>query len=99
MLLCMLVPPCPGPLLIEKVCPICSNMLRISKVLPGDPSTEQYVGLNRFQCLTCPYQYVLNRRYFERKPMKKKEVEDILGGKGAWDNVDKTNGGCTLAAD
>ena len=24
--------------------------------------------------------------------MKKKEVEDILGGKGAWDNVDKTEG-------
>jgi hypothetical protein len=24
--------------------------------------------------------------------MKKKEVEDILGGKGAWDNVDKTQG-------
>lgn len=24
--------------------------------------------------------------------MKRKEVEDILGGKGAWDNVDQTNG-------
>jgi len=24
--------------------------------------------------------------------MKRKEVEDILGGKGAWDNVDKTQG-------
>lgn len=67
-------------------------MLRVSKVPPGDPSLEDSVGQNRFECLTCPYQYVINKRYYERKMMKKKEVEDILGGKGAWDNVDKTEG-------
>jgi predicted RNase H-like nuclease (RuvC/YqgF family) len=67
-------------------------MLRVSKVPPGDPTTEDYVGQNRFECLTCPYQFVINKRYYERKYMKKKEVEDILGGKGAWDNVDKTQG-------
>jgi DNA-directed RNA polymerase III subunit RPC11 len=67
-------------------------MLRVSKVPPGDPTTEDYVGQNRFECLTCPYHFVINKRYFERKYMKKKEVEDILGGKGAWDNVDKTQG-------
>lgn len=67
-------------------------MLRVSKVPPGDPTTEQYVGQNRFECLTCPYHFVINKRYYERKYMKKKEVEDILGGKGAWDNVDKTQG-------
>lgn len=74
------------------VCPTCSNVLRVSKVPPGDPTTELNVGENRFECLTCPYQFVINKRYFERKYMKKKEVEDILGGKGAWDNVDKTQG-------
>jgi hypothetical protein len=67
-------------------------MLRVSPVPPGDPTTEQYVGQNRFECLTCPYQFVINKRYYERKYLKKKEVEDILGGKGAWDNVDKTEG-------
>jgi DNA-directed RNA polymerase III subunit RPC11 len=67
-------------------------MLRVSKVPPGDPTTEDSVGQNRFECLTCPYHFVINKRYFERKYMKKKEVEDILGGKGAWDNVDKTQG-------
>jgi len=67
-------------------------VLRVSKVPPGDPNTELNVGENRFECLTCPYQFVINKRYFERKYMKKKEVEDILGGKGAWDNVDKTQG-------
>jgi hypothetical protein len=71
-------------------------MLRVSKVPPGDPSTEDYVGQNRFECLTCPYQFVINKRYYERKYMKKKEVEDILGGKGAWDNVDKTEGMDTM---
>lgn len=74
------------------VCPTCSNMLRVSAVPPGDPTTEDFVGQNRFECLTCPYHFVINKRYYERKYMKKKEVEDILGGKGAWDNVDKTEG-------
>jgi len=67
-------------------------MLRVSKVPPGDPTTEDAVGQNRFECLTCPYHFVINKRYYERKYLKKKEVEDILGGKGAWDNVDKTEG-------
>ena len=67
-------------------------MLRVSKVPPGDPTTEDSVGQNRFECLTCPYHFVINKRYYERKYLKKKEVEDILGGKGAWDNVDKTEG-------
>jgi DNA-directed RNA polymerase III subunit RPC11 len=70
-------------------------MLRVSKVPPGDPTTEEYVGQNRFECLTCPYHFVINKRYFERKYMKKKEVEDILGGKDAWKNVDKTQGAFT----
>jgi len=71
-------------------------MLRVSKVPPGDPTTEEYVGQNRFECLTCPYHFVINKRYFERKYMKKKEVEDILGGKDAWKNVDKTQGASAM---
>lgn len=72
-------------------------MLRVSKVPPGDPSTEDYVGQNRFECMTCPYQFVIHKRYYERKMLKKKEVEDILGGKDAWANVDKTKGSfCAL---
>jgi DNA-directed RNA polymerase subunit M/transcription elongation factor TFIIS len=78
-------------------CPTCSNMLRVSKVPPGDPTIDDYVGQNRFECLTCPYHFVINKRYYERKYLKKKEVEDILGGKGAWDNVDKTQGQYLLA--
>lgn len=49
-------------------------------------------GKNRFECRTCPYQMVLDRRYFERKNMKLKAVEDILGGQDSWANVDRTDG-------
>ena len=34
----------------------------------------------------------LDKRYFERKEMKSKEVEDVLGGSESWKNVDKTEG-------
>ncbi|KAF2114429.1 hypothetical protein BDV96DRAFT_96852 [Lophiotrema nucula] len=76
-------------------CPSCSNMLRVSRIPPGDPSTQNDEGNNRFECQTCPYQYVLNRRYYERKTMKRKEEGDILGGKDAWKNVDTTIVQCT----
>lgn len=69
-------------------------MLRVSKVPPGDPTVEDAVGQNRFECPTCPYHFIITKRYFERKTIKRKEVEDILGGKGAWDNVDQTNVQC-----
>lgn len=35
---------------------------------------------------------ILDKRYFERKMMKSKEVEDVLGGADSWKNVDKTEG-------
>lgn len=47
---------------------------------------------NRFECRTCPYQMVLDRRYYERKNMKLKDVGDILGGADSWKNVDQTEG-------
>jgi DNA-directed RNA polymerase III subunit RPC11 len=63
-------------------------------VSPSEASTHG--GKNRFECRTCPYQMVLDRRYFERKNMKLKEVEDILGGADSWANVDRTDGGFPL---
>jgi len=47
-------------------------------------------GKNRFECRTCPYQMVLDRKYFERKNMELKAAEDVLGGADSWKNVDKT---------
>lgn len=27
---------------------------------------------------------------FDRKEMERKQIDDVIGGKGAWDNVDQT---------
>ncbi|KAF2091145.1 hypothetical protein K490DRAFT_62467 [Saccharata proteae CBS 121410] len=74
-------------------CPACSNSLTVSRV-PDDPNDPNNSGKNRFECRSCPYQYVLDRRYYERKAMKRKEVEDVLGGKDAWNNVDTVEAMC-----
>lgn len=62
-------------------------MLIITKLPLGHlPEAEQaaLAGKNRFECRTCPYQMVLDKRYFERKLMPMKAAEDVLGGKDAW---------------
>lgn len=69
-------------------------LLRITPI-PADhlPVHEQRLaGINRFECPACPYQMILDKRYYERKTMKSKEVEDVLGGADSWKNVDKTQG-------
>jgi len=56
------------------------------------PSDQVHAGKNRFECRTCPYQMILDRRYYERKIMETKAAEDVLGGADSWKNVDKTEG-------
>ena len=56
------------------------------------PSDQVHAGKNRFECRTCPYQMILDRRYYERKNMETKGAEDVLGGADSWKNVDKTEG-------
>lgn len=75
-------------------CPSCSNMLIISQIPSSHtaPEDNMHIGKNRFECRTCPYQMVLDRRYYERKNMKLKDVGDILGGAESWANVDQTEG-------
>ncbi|GES60768.1 DNA-directed RNA polymerase III subunit RPC10 [Aspergillus terreus] len=66
-------------------CPNCSNALTISR---GEPTPRHPLGVNRFECRTCPYQYNLEQSYFEKTPMKQKEVEDVFGGKEEFANAD-----------
>jgi DNA-directed RNA polymerase subunit M/transcription elongation factor TFIIS len=79
---------------IAPVCPSCSNMLTISTLKHHElaPSDQVHAGKNRFECRTCPYQMILDRRYYERKNMETKAAEDVLGGADSWKNVDKTEG-------
>lgn len=72
------------------VCPHCANSLTIAKSAPDD---NHPTGLNRLTCRTCPYAFPIDARYFERKYMKRKEVDDVLeegDGKG----MDIAEGSC-----
>ena len=71
------------------VCPNCSNALTISH---GDPSTRYPLGINRFECRTCPYEYIVDQAYYELTPMKQKEVEGVFGGKDEFKNADTMEG-------
>lgn len=66
-------------------CPNCTNMLRIT-------SDDRL----RFECSTCPYQFPIegSLQVYDRKNIERKEVDDVLGGEGAWDNVDQTEINC-----
>ena len=66
------------------VCPSCSNTL----ILATNPETDQ----NRYECRTCPFEFHISKTISGRVWMKRKEVEDVMGGKEAWANVDKTEG-------
>lgn len=52
-------------------------------------STNQYpMGVNRFECRSCPYEHVVEHEYYERTEVKQKEVEDVFGGKEEFANAD-----------
>lgn len=69
-------------------CPNCANMLVISL---------EDGGSNKFQCLTCPYEFRLSgMQIYDRKKLSRKTVDDVLGGDGAWENVDQTKVQCPV---
>jgi DNA-directed RNA polymerase III subunit RPC11 len=72
------------------VCPSCSNALVVSRI--SSHNGEGKPGNNRFECRTCPYQFVIAKRYYDRKPLKLKDVDDVVGGRDAWQNVDQIEG-------
>ncbi|GAA5847414.1 hypothetical protein JCM3766R1_002232 [Sporobolomyces carnicolor] len=65
-------------------CPYCANQLGLVEGSTG----------NKFGCLTCPYEYPLEKRYMERTYLKRKAVDDVLGGEDSWKNVDSTEVEC-----
>ncbi|KAJ1957999.1 putative Rpc11-DNA-directed RNA polymerase III subunit C11 [Linderina pennispora] len=68
-------------------CPSCSNLLLV----------ENGVGENGETCLvcqTCPYQFPIRRQMISRTILKRKEVDDVLGGEEAWKNVDSIETPC-----
>ncbi|CAO3616205.1 unnamed protein product [Cunninghamella blakesleeana] len=64
-------------------CPQCANLLLV-----------QNDGGQMFYCQTCPYQYAISHKLTTRKLLERKEVDDVLGGAKAWENVDSTEATC-----
>ena len=61
-------------------CPNCSNILII----------EEGQTAYRLACNTCPFVFNIERKMANRKYCKLKEIDDVLGGAAAWENVDST---------
>lgn len=49
----------------------------------------------RFFCQTCPYLFQINDKVEKKVPLQRKQVDDVLGGDEAWENVDQTEGTLT----
>jgi DNA-directed RNA polymerase III subunit RPC11 len=63
-------------------CPTCANGLLIS----NDD------GQNKWACQTCPYEFPIAKQMTTRITLRRKQVDDIMGGDEAWKNVDSTDG-------
>uniref|UniRef100_A0A7S3IJY3 DNA-directed RNA polymerase subunit n=1 Tax=Strombidium inclinatum TaxID=197538 RepID=A0A7S3IJY3_9SPIT len=62
-------------------CPTCANLLL----------TEKTATDFRFYCKTCPYIYAVEEKLNVKMKLDRKEIDDVLGGKEAWENVDRTD--------
>ncbi|KAG4106694.1 putative Rpc11-DNA-directed RNA polymerase III subunit C11 [Neocallimastix lanati (nom. inval.)] len=66
-------------------CPSCGNMLLLQ---------INVQGIQEFYCQTCPYVFPIIRPQTQVTHFKRKEVDDVLGGAKAWENVDSTEATC-----
>ncbi|KAG9243731.1 DNA-directed RNA polymeras-like protein III subunit rpc10 [Calycina marina] len=66
-------------------CPSCANVLTVSTTKVPSPTQGNNVleDTNRFECRTCPYEYILTKRWFERKTFERKVQEKVFGGDNA----------------
>lgn len=62
-------------------CPTCANILLIEKT----------IGDFRFYCKTCPYIFLVDTKVEKKMELQRKEVDDVFGGKEAWENADSTS--------
>jgi len=65
-------------------CPICSNLLLV----------ELGEVRFRFCCQTCPYISAITKKISKTMKLKRKEVDDVLGGEDAWAAANRTTAAC-----
>ncbi|CDZ98339.1 dna-directed rna polymerases iii kda polypeptide [Phaffia rhodozyma] len=51
-------------------------------------------GDQTWACQSCTYRFPIIKQVNTRTTMKRKEVDDVLGGDEAWENVDQTEMRC-----
>ncbi|MEN2496687.1 MAG: DNA-directed RNA polymerase III subunit RPC10 [Marteilia pararefringens] len=73
---------------ITNFCPYCGSLLS----LENTGTSQSRLG---FVCPVCPYQHYIKTKISIKKYMKMKPLDDIMGGKSAWENVDSTEATCT----
>ncbi|EMD40237.1 hypothetical protein CERSUDRAFT_46075 [Gelatoporia subvermispora B] len=65
-------------------CPNCANLLVISAE----------TGYNKWACNTCAYEFPITKQMTSRTKLKRKEVDDVLGGDEMWKHADATTVTC-----
>ena len=65
-------------------CPTCSNMLLLEETTQSAASKNN--SKLRFYCKTCPYIMQVEEKFTHKMDIEKKQPEDVLGGKEAFDN-------------
>ncbi|KIJ44090.1 hypothetical protein M422DRAFT_228725 [Sphaerobolus stellatus SS14] len=65
-------------------CPTCANILVISSE----------TGYNKWACNTCPYEFPITKQMTSRTRLKRKQVDDVLGGEETWRDADQTDKQC-----
>ncbi|CAO1631799.1 unnamed protein product [Parajaminaea phylloscopi] len=87
-------------------CPVCSNLLIVGhnkdacqastdtisectlESVPGSAYDLEVMWV----CQACPYRFEIRGQVTSRIRLKRKEIDDVLGGVVAWKNVDSTDG-------
>ena len=73
-------------------CPLDGTLLQIQT--PSSAEGGSSATNSIFICPTCPYSCDIRHNYTNMTRPERKEVDDILGGAAAWENVDKTAAVC-----
>jgi len=72
---------------------ISGNHLTVQRSqLTTSDKPEQDEWGQSFVCRTCPYEFVVDKEYYNRRMSRVKKVDDVMGGAAAWQNVDQTTG-------
>jgi DNA-directed RNA polymerase III subunit RPC11 len=73
-------------------CPLDGTLLQVRN---AEHTSEQEPSVFFF-CSTCPYSRAITTQVTKRTFPTRKVVDDVLGGAGAWENVDRTKENCPM---